>query len=79
MARGGRRVGAGRPVGSSKGDGLSTKVVRVSSEVDKLQCETIPELVALLDHWEELVQSNPGQPRYYYLAKALDEIRALGF
>jgi hypothetical protein len=79
MARGGHRQGAGRPKGTTKGDGLPTKVVRISTEVSKEQCEAIPELVALLNHWEDDCLANPDSARHYYLRKALDEIRALGF
>jgi len=79
MSRGGYRKNAGRPKGTTKGDGLPTKVVRISSEVSKEQCEAIPELVALLDHWEEECLANPESPRHYYLRKALDEIRVLGY
>ena len=79
MARGGYRKGAGRPRGTTKGDGLPSKVIRVSSEVSKEQCESIPELTGLLDYWEQECDANPEKPRYYFLRKAIDEIRALGF
>ncbi len=79
MARGGKRVGAGRPVGTTKGDGMATHVVRVSAEVSKEQCDRIPELIDLLNHWEDECQRNPDNPRHYFLKQALDEIRALGY
>ena len=79
MGRGGYRKGAGRPRGTTKGDGLPSKVIRVSSDVTKEQCEAIPELVALIDHWELECDANLDKPRYYFLRKAIDEIRALGF
>ncbi len=44
---------------------------------------SIPELTAILDHWEEQVILNPPDrgtnARYWYLKQCLDEIRALGF
>lgn len=79
MARGGKRVGAGRPTGSTKGDGMPTKVVRVSAEIGKEQCDSIPQLLDLLNHWEDECMANPGSSRHYFLKKALDEIRALGY
>ncbi len=50
MARGGKRLGAGRPVGTTKGNGMPTHVVRVSAEVSKEQCDNVPALIDLLDH-----------------------------
>ncbi len=79
MARGGKREGAGRPQGSTKADGLPTHVVRVSSEITKEQCQAIPELIAIIDHWEAECLANPDLVRYYWLKKAIDEIRALGY
>lgn len=79
MPRGGKRIGAGRKVGSTKSEGMPSKVIRVSAEVSKEQAEAIPELVALLDYWEDDCKANPESARHYYLRKALDEIRALGF
>jgi hypothetical protein len=79
MPRGGKRIGAGRPVGTTKGDGMPTHVVRVSAEVTKEQCEAIPELIDLINHWEEECLANPESSRHYYLRKMLDEVRALGF
>jgi hypothetical protein len=79
MARGGKRVGAGRPVGTTKGEGMPTRVVRVSAEVTKEQCDSIPQLIDLLNHWEEDCLANPDSSRHYYLRKALEEIRALGY
>lgn len=79
MARGGKRTGAGRPVGSTKGEGMPTRVVRISSEVTKEQCDAIPQLVDLLNHWEDECSVNPDSARHYFLKKALEEIRALGY
>lgn len=79
MARGGKRKGAGRPVGTTKGEGMPTKVVRVSCEVTKEQCDSIPQLQDLLNHWEDECAANPDGVRYYFLKKALEEIRALGY
>lgn len=80
MARGGKRIGAGRPVGTTKGEGMPTRVVRVSAEVTKEQCDSIPQLIELLNHWEdECRHAQPDSARHYFLRKALDEIRALGY
>lgn len=79
MPRGGKRAGAGRPHGSTKSDGMKSKVLRVSAEINKEQCESIPDLIALLDHWEAECAANPDNPRHYFLKKALEEIRVLGF
>jgi hypothetical protein len=54
-------------------------VVRVSSEITKEQCQAIPELIAIIDHWEAECLANPDLVRYYWLKKAIDEIRALGY
>ena len=76
MARGGKRVGAGRPVGTTKAEGMTTHVVRVSTEITKEQCQAIPSLTAILDYWEG---KDDGSPRYHHLKTMLEEIRALGF
>jgi hypothetical protein len=78
MARGGYREGAGRKPGSGKGDGLASKVIRVSSEVTKADCEAIPSLKLILAHWEEECLANPGGARYHFLKQMIEEIRALG-
>jgi hypothetical protein len=78
MPRGGKRDGAGRKFGTGKGEGLSSHVVRVSSQVTKEQCAAIPELIGILDYWESECDASPDNPRYYYLKKALQEIRNLG-
>ncbi len=79
MPRGGKRVNAGRPLGSTKGEGMPTRVVRVSAEVSKEQCDSVPQLIDLLNHWEDECDANPDAVRYYFLRKALEEIRALGY
>lgn len=79
MPRGGRRTGAGRPVGTTKGEGLPTKVVRVSADVPKELCDSIPGARDILNYWEDRVHADPVNPRYYYLKQMLDELRALGF
>ena len=79
MTRGGNRQGAGRPKGSTKGEGMPTKVIRISSDITKEQCDNIITLKDILNHWEERTISNNGNPRYYYLKQMLDEIRVLGF
>jgi hypothetical protein len=80
MPRGGKREGAGRKVGTGKGEGLASHVVRVSSEVTKDQCNSIPSLIATLDHWEEECRAaGEGSARHYFLRQMIDEIRALGY
>ncbi len=76
MPRGGKREGAGRKHGSGVGEGLASHVIRISSEISKEQCQTIPSLISILDDWEAKADDSP---RYYYLKQMLDEIRALGF
>ncbi len=82
-SRGGRRDGAGRPVGTTKAKGLPTHVVRVSTEVTKEQCQTLPELMQLMTHWEVTMEDarNRGESlrTYEKLAKFLEEARELGF
>ena len=72
---GGKREGAGRKRSSSP-LGAPTKTVRVTVDVTTDQCKSIPDLVAILDYWEEL---SDDSPRYYYLNKMLEEIRLLGY
>ena len=70
-----RRVGGGRPTKH----GEPTRSVRIPISVATEQISSIPELRAILDHWENECVSNPDSARHYYLRKALDEIRALGY
>lgn len=79
MGRGGKRLGAGRPIGTTKAEGMSTKVIRISSEISKEQCEAIPLLIDVLNHWEDKCATEHDNPRYYHLKRMLDEIRTLGF
>ena len=80
MPRGGKRIGAGRKIGSfTAGEGMATYVVRVSTEVSKEQAQSIPELKALIDHYEEECLANPEVRTYDKLRKFIDEARALGF
>lgn len=51
MARGGVRPGAGRKVGSTKANGLPTKVVRVSTELPNESYQHLSELLARIDDW----------------------------
>jgi hypothetical protein len=51
----------------------------VSAEVSKEQCDSVPQLIDLLNHWEDECDANPDAVRYYFLRKALEEIRALGY
>jgi hypothetical protein len=80
MPRGGKRVGAGRKEGScTAGQGMPTHVIRVSTEVPKELAQGIPELRALIDHYEEECLANPEVRTYDKLRKFIDEARALGF
>lgn len=81
--RGGYRKGAGRPKGTTKADGLPTQVLRVSTEVTKEQCNSLPELIALLNHWEDEIiaakERGESLRTYEKLQKFLDEVHTLGF
>lgn len=54
---------------------LKARIAEIESEL----VSSIPELRAILDHWENECVNNPDSPRHYYLRKAIDEIRALGY
>jgi len=43
------------------------------------QITSIPELQRVIDHWEDECFANPDSARHYWLRKAIDEIRALGY
>jgi hypothetical protein len=79
MPRGGKRKGAGRPIGSGKGEGVSTKVVRVSSDISKEQLDNLQQLKDLIDAYEIDCMCNKTSPRYHFAAKLIEEIRALGY
>jgi hypothetical protein len=83
MARGGVRPGAGRKVGSTKADGLPTKVVRVSTELPSECYQRLPELLARIDDWEERMIAAKARGEsmrtYEKLAKLVEEIRTLGY
>jgi hypothetical protein len=83
MPRGGVRPGAGRKVGSTKADGLPTKVVRVSTELPNECYQRLPELLAKIDDWEErmIAAKVRGESlrTYEKLAKLIEEARALGY
>lgn len=70
-----RKPGGGRP----PKHGEATRSVRVPESVTTELISSIPELQAILDHWEQECHNNNGSPRYYYLKRCLDEIRALGY
>jgi hypothetical protein len=83
MARGGYRIGAGRKPGTTKAEGLPTKVVRVSTELSNESYQRLPELLARIDDWEVrmLAAKAKGESlrTYEKLAKLIEEIRALGY
>jgi hypothetical protein len=83
MARGGYRIGAGRKPGTTKAEGLPTKVVRVSTELSNESYQRLPELLARIDDWEVrmLAAKAKGESlrTYEKLAKLIEEVRALGY
>ncbi len=83
MPRGGVRAGAGRKAGTTKADGLPTKVVRVSSELPNELYQQLPELLARIDDWEERMQAAKERGEslrtYEKMAKLIEDIRALGY
>jgi hypothetical protein len=83
MGRGGLRPGAGRKVGSTKADGLPTKVVRVSVELPNECYQCLPELLSRIDDWEEQITAAKARGEsmrtYEKLAKLIEEVRALGY
>jgi hypothetical protein len=83
MARGGYRLGAGRKPGTTKAEGLPTKVVRVSTELSNESYQCLPELLARIDDWEVrmLAAKAKGESlrTYEKLAKLIEEVRALGY
>lgn len=83
MARGGYRVGAGRKPGTTKAEGLPTKVVRVSTELPNECYQRLPELLARIDDWEVrfLAAKAKGESlrTYEKLVKLIEEIRTLGY
>jgi hypothetical protein len=83
MARGGVRPGAGRKVGSTKAEGLATKVVRVSTELPNEAYQRLPELLALIEDWEDQVEAAKARGEslrtYEKLVKFIDEVRGLGY
>lgn len=83
MGRGGVRPGAGRKVGSTKADGLPTKVVRVSVELPNDCYQRLPELLARINDWEERIIAAKARGEsmrtYEKLTKLIEELRALGY
>jgi hypothetical protein len=83
MTRGGFRVGAGRKPGTTKAEGLPTKVVRVSTELPNGCYQGLPELLARIDDWEERIMAAKGRGEslrtYEKLVRLIEEVRALGY
>ncbi len=83
MARGGVRQGAGRKLGSTKAEGLPTKVVRVSTELPNECYQRLPELLARMEDWEEHMMAAKARGEslrtYEKMAKLIEEVRALGY
>jgi hypothetical protein len=70
-----RAPGAGRP----PKHGEETRSIKVPMSVSTEQITSIPELQRIIDHWEDECAVNPDSARHYWLRKAIDEIRALGY
>jgi hypothetical protein len=79
MARGGSRPGSGRPKGSTKSDGMRSRVKRIPLDITNEQIDNLILLQDLLNHWENECLANPSNPRHHFLRQALSEIRALGY
>jgi len=70
-----RAPGAGRPTKH----GEQTRSIRVPVSITTEQVTSLPELQRIIDHWEDECVANPDSARHYFLSKALEEIRALGY
>ncbi len=70
-----RAPGAGRP----PKHGEETRSIRVPMSITTEQITSIPELQRVIDHWEDECVANPDSARHYWLRKAIDEIRGLGY
>ena len=79
MARGGKRDGAGRPKGTTKSEGMTSRVKRVQADVTDEMIDNLLPLRDLLSHWEDECLANPDNPRHYFLRQAIEEIRSLGY
>jgi len=79
MTRGGKRVGAGRPKGTTKSGGIPSKVVRVPVDVTKEMLDNLIPLRSLISDWEAECEANPDSPSHYFLRQALEEIKNLGY
>lgn len=76
MGRGGKREGAGRPAGTT----IPTRVKRIPTDLTDQQIDNLPELRALIDHWEEeCVAAGEGSARHHFLKQMIEEIRVLGY
>ncbi len=81
--RGGRRPGAGRPKGTTKPDGMITRTVRVSCELEPEKYQNLPSLLNLLYSYEELLlaQREAGQTTRTWdkFEQFLEEAKTLGY
>lgn len=79
MFRGGAREGAGRPRGITH----PTKVIRVSEDLEKTLVDNLPQLLELLKHWDEELESHPttrtSNPRYWKAHQLRQDIKNLGY
>lgn len=83
MARGGKRLNAGRKPGSTKAEGLPTKVVRVSTELETSMYQNLPELLAVISHWEDELNAAKARGEslrtYDKLSSLLEDVKSLGY
>ena len=81
--RGGRRPGSGRKKGTTKADGLPTRVARVSTELTKDQLDNLPELIARINYWEDEYQAARERGEscrtYEKMMNLIEELRILGY
>ncbi|HEY9711081.1 MAG TPA: hypothetical protein V6D48_22935, partial [Oculatellaceae cyanobacterium] len=76
MARGGKREGSGRKAGIT----IPSRVKRIPTDLTDEMIDNLPELRALIDHWEEeCIAAGEGSARHHFLKQCLEEIRALGY
>lgn len=81
--RGGKREGAGRPKGTTKAEGIPTRMMRVSTQITKEQVDAIPELIDRINHWEEeyFAAKERGEScrTYEKMLHLIEELRVLGY
>lgn len=80
---GGKRAGAGRKAGTTKAEGMTTKVVRVSTELENPQYQNLPTLISLLYQYEEELLAAKAEGKttrtWDKFEQFLDEAKQLGY